>query len=106
YSVVMQEPDTMWLAVLTLSGFHRYLGTPLEQRSPWRMAWFGTVLGWSFLARPYVRGPFMLGLLVLSVVELIRAIRRLGGAAALRRWAMTDVVAGAVAALWLVPVAI
>lgn len=103
YFVFMKDADTMLLAVLTLSGFHRYLGTPLEQRSPWRMAWFGTVLGWSFLARPYVGAPFMVGLLVLSVIELIRAIRRLGAAAALRRWAMTDVVAGVVAALWLLP---
>jgi hypothetical protein len=103
FFLFMKDADMMLLAVLALSCFHRYFGTRLEDRSAGHMIWFGTVLGWSFLARPNVGAPFMAVLLAVSLVGLVQAVRRLGAGAALRRWAMTDAIAGAVAALWLLP---
>lgn len=99
----MKDADMLMLAVFTLSCFHAYLSRPLEARSTRQMIWFGTVLAWSFLSRPNVGAPFMVALLVVSLMELARGVRRLGGGPALARWARTDVVAGAVATLWLLP---
>lgn len=99
----MKDADMLLLAVLAMSGFHRWLARPLEERRPAPMIWFGTVLAWSFLARPNVGAPFLVALLVLSLAGLYRAIRRLGAARALAAWARADLIAGGVAALWLVP---
>lgn len=102
----MKDSDMLLLAVLTLSGFQTFLATAVEARSPWRMAWFGTVLAWSFLSRPNVGGPFLVALLVLSIAGIPGAVRRLGGRGALRAWLRSDLVAGGVATLWILPYAV
>jgi hypothetical protein len=99
----MKDADMLLLAVFTLSCFQTYFARPFEARSTPQMAWFGTVLAWSFLARPNVGAPFMVALLPISVYHLIRAGRRLGAATAVRKWLKTDLVAGVVAAAWLLP---
>ena len=101
--LIVKDADMLLLSTLALLSFHRYFATPFDQRSTVRMAWFGTVLAWLFLMRPNIATPFVLALAAVSVLGLVRAARSMGVNAALGVWARTDVIAGAVAALWLAP---
>lgn len=106
FFLFMKDADMMLLAVLAFDGFERFFATPMQERSPWRMAWFGTVLGWSFLSRPNVGAPLLVALAVASLIGLVRELRRDHPGVVFKQWARADLVAGAVAAAWLVPLLI
>ncbi len=99
----MKDADMLWLAVLTLSCFHGYLRRDAASRTAGQLAWFGTVLAWSFLSRPNVALPFMLALALASLIGLARGLRGRADGTSLRRWMRTDLIALAVAAAWIAP---
>lgn len=99
----MKDADMLWLAVLTMACFDAYLRRDASERTGRQLAWFGTVLAWSFLSRPNVAVPFMVALALVSLVGLVRGLRGRPGGTAPARWLRTDLIALLVAAAWIAP---
>lgn len=99
----MKDADMLWLAVLTMACFDAYLRRDAAARTGRQLAWFGTVLAWSFLSRPNVALPFMGALAVVSLHGLGRGLRGKPGGTTPARWVRTDLIALLVAAAWIAP---
>ena len=98
----LKDADMLLLVTLLLGWLHRYFEAP-EKLSKKAAVVLGTLLAWTFLARPNLGAPIILFFVVMALRLWWRRGKLIGKGAALREHLLREGVAGLAIFLWILP---